>query len=48
VVDVDNGKCELHYAKAIMVQPICLSCHGAASEIPASLAEKIRIEYPQD
>jgi len=48
VVDVDNGKRELQYAKAIMVQPICLSCHGAASEIPASLAEKIRIEYPQD
>jgi len=48
VVEVDKGKRELHYAKAIMVQPICLSCHGAASEIPASLAEKIRIEYPQD
>ena len=48
VVNIDDGKRELHYAKAIMVQPICLSCHGAASEIPASLFEKIRIEYPQD
>jgi hypothetical protein len=48
VVDVDQGKRELHYAKAIMVQPICLSCHGAATEIPTSLAEKIRLEYPQD
>ena len=48
VVTIDDGKRELHYAKAIMVQPICLSCHGAASEIPASLSEKIRIEYPQD
>lgn len=48
VVDIDQGKRELHYAKAIMVQSICLSCHGAASEIPASLVEKIRIEYPQD
>jgi hypothetical protein len=48
VVDIDNGKRELHYAKAIMIQPLCLSCHGAASEIPTSLSEKIRIEYPQD
>ena len=48
VVDIDNGKHELQYAKAIMVQPVCLSCHGPASEIPTSLAEKIRIEYPQD
>jgi len=48
VVNIDDGKRELHYAKAIMVQAICLSCHGAASEIPASLSEKIRIEYPQD
>ena len=48
VVDIDNGKRELHYAKVIMVQPVCLSCHGPAAEIPASLAEKIRIEYPQD
>ncbi len=48
VVDIDDGKRELHYAKAIMIQPVCLSCHGAASEIPVSLSEKIRIEYPQD
>ncbi len=48
VVNIDDGKRELHYAKAIMVQPMCLSCHGATSEIPASLSEKIRIEYPQD
>ena len=48
VVNVNDGKRELHYAKAIMVQPMCLSCHGATSEIPASLSEKIRIEYPQD
>lgn len=48
VVDSGQGKRELHYAKPIMVQPMCVTCHGSASEIPASLAEKIRSEYPQD
>ena len=48
VADVADGKRELRYAKAIAVQPQCLSCHGMAQDIPASLAEKIRIEYPHD
>lgn len=48
VADNVQGQRELRYAKAIAVQPQCLSCHGAAQDIPASLAEKIRTEYPQD
>ncbi len=48
VADDGKGQRELHYAKAIMVQPMCVTCHGNAADIPASLAEKIRIEYPQD
>ncbi len=48
VVEQANGKRELHYAKAIAVQPMCVTCHGSASDIPASLAQKIRTEYPQD
>jgi hypothetical protein len=48
VVETANGKRELHYAKAIAVQPQCLSCHGQAQDIPAALAEKIRQEYPND
>ena len=48
VADTTDGKRELRYAKAIAVQPQCLSCHGMAQDIPASLAQKIRIEYPQD
>ena len=48
VVETVNGKRELHYAKAIVVQPQCLSCHGQAQDIPAALAEKIRQEYPND
>jgi hypothetical protein len=27
---------------------MCVTCHGTASDIPATLAEKIRAEYPQD
>jgi hypothetical protein len=48
IVDGASGRRELHYAKAIVTQPMCLNCHGAVSEIPASLAEKIRLEYPKD
>ncbi len=43
-----DGKPELHYAKAIAVQPLCVTCHGSKDDIPAPLAEKIRLEYPQD
>jgi hypothetical protein len=48
VADTAHGKRELRYAKAIAVQPQCLSCHGSSQDMPASLAEKIRIEYPHD
>ena len=48
VAEDSKGQRELRYAKAIMIQPVCLGCHGSASDIPASLAEKIRLEYPQD
>ncbi len=43
-----DGKPELRYAKAIAVQPMCVTCHGSKDDIPAPLAEKIRLEYPQD
>jgi hypothetical protein len=48
VADNGHGKSELRYAKAIAVQPQCLSCHGSAQDIAAPLAEKLRIEYPND
>ena len=43
-----DGKPELRYARAIAVQPQCVTCHGSKDDIPAPLAEKIRIEYPDD
>lgn len=48
VADTGDGKRELRYAKAIAVQHQCLSCHGPAHEIPAALADKIRLDYPND
>ena len=48
VAEVANGQRELRYAKAIAVQPLCVTCHGSKDDIPAPLAEKIRLEYPED
>lgn len=48
VVDTGNGNQELRYAKAIVTQQLCVTCHGKAEDIPAPLMEKIRAEYPQD
>lgn len=48
VAESGNGQRELRYAKAIVMQPLCVTCHGKAEDIPAPLAEKIRAEYPDD
>ncbi len=48
VVDGAQGKRELRFAKAIVTQQLCVTCHGKAEDIPAPLLEKIRAEYPQD
>ncbi len=48
VVDGSDGKRELRYAKAIVTQPLCVTCHGKGEDIPAPLLEKIRAEYPDD
>ena len=36
------------YMKAIPVQPMCLTCHGAAETIPPTVRQKLREEYPHD
>ncbi len=48
VVDTGNGNQELRYAKAIVTQQLCVTCHGKPEDIPAPLMEKIRAEYPHD
>jgi hypothetical protein len=36
------------YMKAIPVQPLCLTCHGAADAIAAEVRDRIAQEYPHD
>jgi hypothetical protein len=48
VVGGAQGKRELRFAKAIVTQQLCITCHGKPEDIPAPLLEKIRAEYPQD
>lgn len=44
----ENGKPVLHYAKAIVLQPQCMTCHGSAETIPAPVAEQLKRLYPHD
>ena len=36
------------YMKAIPVQPLCLTCHGAQDAIAAEVKDRISQEYPHD
>ncbi len=36
------------YMKALPVQPLCLTCHGAAENIPEDVKARLAIEYPHD
>lgn len=43
---VDLGDGRRGYVEAIMVQPMCLACHG--EQIDAEIAERISSAYPED
>ncbi|MGO9445566.1 MAG: DUF3365 domain-containing protein [Thiobacillaceae bacterium] len=47
VVDED-GKATLQYAKAIGVQPLCLTCHGTPDDIPDDVKSRLKADYPND
>jgi hypothetical protein len=47
VVQTGNTK-TLRYAKAIALQPVCVTCHGAAESIPDGVKARIAVEYPVD
>lgn len=36
------------YTKAIPVQPLCLTCHGAETAMPESVKQRLREDYPHD
>lgn len=47
VVNDSTGK-HLHYAKAIVIQPVCLTCHGPAETISDGVKARLRADYPLD
>jgi hypothetical protein len=38
----------LRYAKAIALQPLCVTCHGSSNDIPAGVKARLQAEYPMD
>jgi hypothetical protein len=47
VVSTPAGK-QFRYAKALPVQPLCLTCHGDPATIPDSVKARLAAEYPLD
>jgi hypothetical protein len=47
VVNEPSGK-TLRYAKAIALQPVCLTCHGPVESIPEGVRARLQAEYPLD
>lgn len=46
-IDEPRGR-YFRYMKALPVQPLCLTCHGMADNIPEQVKAKLAIEYPHD
>lgn len=47
VVD-ESGKSYFRYMKPLAIQPVCLACHGADEQIPASVKAALDTAYPHD
>jgi hypothetical protein len=47
MVDEPGGR-YFRYMKALPVQPLCLSCHGAAENIPDPVKSILASDYPHD
>jgi hypothetical protein len=47
VVSTPGGK-QFRYAKALPVQPVCLTCHGGPADIPDGVKARLAAEYPLD
>ena len=39
---------EFRYARALVTQPVCVTCHGAADSLPEVVKAKLAVEYPND
>ncbi|MCB9664249.1 MAG: DUF3365 domain-containing protein [Alphaproteobacteria bacterium] len=44
----EDGSAEVHVIVPIGVDPLCLTCHGSAEQIPADVGSVIDDRYPQD
>ena len=47
IVSEPQGK-YFRYAKAIPVEPLCLTCHGAPDTLPEAVNAQLAIDYPFD
>jgi hypothetical protein len=47
VVTEPRGK-YYRYARAIIVEPLCLSCHGSVESLSESVKSQLAIHYPFD
>lgn len=47
-VENDGYDRYLRYAKAVMVQPVCVTCHGSAESMPDGVKARLKTEYPND
>lgn len=47
IVDTPSGKM-FRFAKALPVQPVCLTCHGDPAAMPEPVKARLATEYPQD
>lgn len=44
----ESGKKSYRFMKGLVVQEVCMTCHGTAETIPAGVKAKIATEYPGD
>jgi hypothetical protein len=44
----EDGRPTLLYAKAISVQPMCMTCHGAPDSLPEKVKARLKADYPDD
>lgn len=47
IVATPAGK-QFRYARALPMQPLCLTCHGDAAAIPDSVKARLATDYPYD
>jgi hypothetical protein len=43
-----DGSKEFHFAKPIVLQPMCVACHGGPEQISPEVKSKLSELYPND